>query len=346
MLDEEPVTPPTPTSSVQPPRVQRRYSVDVVTRSYRAPELLVQGLFDSSRAAANAALQAETINEAQQEPGDPTGGTPVDIWSAGCVLGEMLVRCLARREGGSDPMEEDEPSVTPVLTASAAGDDAEGVPLALFPRVRKSRSESGGSELLAAAPSLDMTIAIGHVDVTEEAAAVDMAAEALEAAQQEALDACPSEQLSNVLRVVGLPLSALEQWRQSARQASHRASVASVEAAAKFLEVAQPMRPRLSDRFAALADPQALDLVSRMLEVDPHKRLTCAEALAHPFLQLYVQHQQQPPRHRVLSMDARSSINALGVAAEECDEPRKLQKLIQREADACSLDALARQTNG
>ena len=40
----------------------------------------------------------------------------------------------------------------------------------------------------------------------------------------------------------------------------------------------------------ATADPQALDLLAKMLVFDPKKRITVEQALAHPYLEAYVRH--------------------------------------------------------
>jgi p38 MAP kinase len=49
-----------------------------------------------------------------------------------------------------------------------------------------------------------------------------------------------------------------------------------------------PKRGRVpfSERFAG-QDAQAIDLLEKMLVFDPHKRITAAEALAHPYLSPY-----------------------------------------------------------
>jgi p38 MAP kinase len=55
----------------------------------------------------------------------------------------------------------------------------------------------------------------------------------------------------------------------------------------KFVKSLPQHKPKpFSERFAG-QDPEALDLLSKMLVIDPKKRLTAAEALQHPFLSQY-----------------------------------------------------------
>lgn len=46
-----------------------------------------------------------------------------------------------------------------------------------------------------------------------------------------------------------------------------------------------PIKPRIPfERIYPKANPLALDLLSKMLTFDPAKRITCDEALKHPYL--------------------------------------------------------------
>ena len=49
--------------------------------------------------------------------------------------------------------------------------------------------------------------------------------------------------------------------------------------------------PCLRDQFPATASDEALDLLSKMLEFNPEKRISVEGALAHPFMKnLHVRH--------------------------------------------------------
>lgn len=49
--------------------------------------------------------------------------------------------------------------------------------------------------------------------------------------------------------------------------------------------------PSLRDQFPATASDEALDLLSKMLEFNPDKRISVEDALRHPFMKnLHVRH--------------------------------------------------------
>jgi len=66
------------------------------------------------------------------------------------------------------------------------------------------------------------------------------------------------------------------------------------EQALKFMK-SMPPKPRVSmkSRFPS-ASPEALDLLDRMLQFDPRKRITVSEALEHPYLATYHDPENEP----------------------------------------------------
>lgn len=63
-----------------------------------------------------------------------------------------------------------------------------------------------------------------------------------------------------------------------------------------------PIKPKIS--FANLypkANPQALDLLARLLTFDPSKRITCEEALNHPYLSVW--HDPSPSCILTIALD-------------------------------------------
>ena len=72
------------------------------------------------------------------------------------------------------------------------------------------------------------------------------------------------------------------------------------------------------------ADPQALDLLDRLLTFDPHKRVNVTDALAHPYLKQYYEPNDEP-----------IAIHPFTVAMEMDDYPiGKLKQLIWEETRA------------
>ena len=342
----------------------RRYSMDVVSRSYRAPELLVNGLLYGTNPVGTTGPMTH----------DDTGlltnrATAIDVWSAGCILGEMLVRSLGGKDTHQGHAQEAHDangtiahgSSTPARTASSeAVDDAEGLPLALFPRRRCSRTSSGvDSENCSTTTSvMSLDTALGEqsdglrpvdADVAVDITHLEMKDED-EREQDALLDSGPSEQLSSVLRVVGMPADTLALWQASARRASTSVldDVMTTDAhpttpdqtTLQFLDRLKPRRSHLPARFHAVGDPHGIDLLMRLLSVDPARRPSCAEALEHPFLRSSLAQSEVSPKY--LPDDVRRSIDALSAVAEACDDPRKLARLIQREADAFDKPVVAR----
>eukprot|EP00656_Telonema_subtile_P015566 TRINITY_DN1817_c0_g1_i3.p1 TRINITY_DN1817_c0_g1~~TRINITY_DN1817_c0_g1_i3.p1 ORF type:complete len:425 (-),score=135.18 TRINITY_DN1817_c0_g1_i3:176-1450(-) len=75
------------------------------------------------------------------------------------------------------------------------------------------------------------------------------------------------------------------------------------EQALKFMK-SMPPKPRcnLATRFPN-ATPDAVDLLDKMLQFDPRKRITVSEALAHPYLATYHDPENEPVSSRVFEAD-------------------------------------------
>ena len=351
-----------------PPPPPRRYSSDAVTRQYRAPELLVRAMLEDQRGGAatvgDSATKANAVMEHTMD--DATTGVAVDMWCAGCILGEMLVRSLASSQqppargaagsgggtGGSGHGGAAVPVSMPFAQPAEEGDHAsDGVPLALFPPMTVSQ-RAAAAPATTRGSSLDAQLA---VDDDED---------------EDVMDSCPNAQLGSVLRVAGVPHETLGMWRRWARAGAeltsdfHRGASSPAEAARAFFDRLTPRPSHLHARFASLDDPSACDLLGRLLHVDARERASCTEALVHPFVaslsspppsqapaalaieplaaaasQLDVKEaeaeaQGPPLTPRVLSAAARRSLDELSEEVDRCDI-RKLVQLICAEADAC-----------
>lgn len=89
-------------------------------------------------------------------------------------------------------------------------------------------------------------------------------------------------QLNRILEVVGYPSdSLLGQINDDARN---------------YLERIQnkPTRVGFSEYFGEITSPQAIDLIDKMLQLDPLKRITCEEALEHPYLSTFHDIEDEP----------------------------------------------------
>ena len=369
--------------------LRRRYSTDVVTRSYCAPELLLSNLLSNvitaddgdarSRHTAplGGPLSAFPADSALV-PQDESSGMAVDAWSAGCILGEMLVRTLAGSQAGSS---NNEASVSRALDSIRGGSstfpalpehgssgrgirhrmmaEAEGIPLALFPVVAGCGDGVGGAGIgtgpvcvsdagTDALGSLNNDSMPGQSPV-ESPLSTRLSDAVITRGEEEEdpLDDCPSllgsegMQLATVLRVVGIPASTLKQWVDRAKQCSALTSQPDAEqaqAALTYLEGLEPRTSRLEERFAALGDPRAVDLLSRLLSVQTSLRSTCLEALQHPFVGRAA---GSAASQCQLSETLRKEIDRLSDTAERSDL-QQLVKMIQLEADACAAQRTSR----
>ncbi len=89
-------------------------------------------------------------------------------------------------------------------------------------------------------------------------------------------------QLNRILEVVGFPSGELlSQINQDAR--------AYLEHSAN-----RPGRVNFADYFREIENPQAIDLIDKMLQLDPHQRITCEEALKHPYLETFHDEDDEP----------------------------------------------------
>ena len=66
--------------------------------------------------------------------------------------------------------------------------------------------------------------------------------------------------------------------------------------ARQYLERTQRRQPRVDFRtfFREVQDEQAIDLIDRMLQLDPNNRINCEQALAHPYLENYHDEEDEP----------------------------------------------------
>lgn len=372
--------------------LRRRYSTDVVTRSYCAPELLLSNLLSNGitaddgdarrrHTAPQGGAQGGPLSAFPADPAlvlqDESSGMAVDAWSAGCILGEMLVRTLAGSQVGSS---RNEASVSRALDSTRGGSstfpalpehgssgsgirqrlmaEAEGIPLALFPVVAGCGDGVGGAGIgtgpvcvsdagTDALSSLNNDSMPGQSPVDPLSTRLPDIVMTRGEDEEDPLDDCPSllgsegMQLATVLRVVGIPASTLKQWVDWAKQCSTLKSQPDAEqaqAALAYLEGLEPRTSRVEERFAALGDPRAVDLLSRLLSVQTSLRSTCLEALQHPFVERAA---GTAAAQCQLSETLRKEIDRLSDTAERSDL-QQLVKMIQLEADACAAQRTSR----
>ncbi len=79
-------------------------------------------------------------------------------------------------------------------------------------------------------------------------------------------------QLNRILEVVGYPSpSLMSQINEEARSYLDRMTN-------------RPNRVDFADYFNRIRSPVALDLIEKLLQLDPNERLTCEQALEHPYV--------------------------------------------------------------
>lgn len=89
-------------------------------------------------------------------------------------------------------------------------------------------------------------------------------------------------QLNRILDVTGYPSQKLlEQVNEDARN---------------YLEKnpKRPQRVNFSDYFEEITSPEAIDFIDKMLQLDPNDRMSCEDALAHPYLRTFHDIEDEP----------------------------------------------------
>lgn len=66
------------------------------------------------------------------------------------------------------------------------------------------------------------------------------------------------------------------------------------ESARSYIRSLQPIAKKDLTRYFVGANPQAIDLLALMLEIDSDKRITAEQALAHPYLTAYADPNDEP----------------------------------------------------
>lgn len=63
-----------------------------------------------------------------------------------------------------------------------------------------------------------------------------------------------------------------------------------------YIERTQANKRRVNFReyFSEIKNEEAIDLLSRMIQLDPKDRITCEEALCHPYLKKYHDEEDEP----------------------------------------------------
>jgi serine/threonine protein kinase len=68
-----------------------------------------------------------------------------------------------------------------------------------------------------------------------------------------------------------------------------------------------PRTPKIPwEKLYPRANPQALDLLEKLLKFDPAERITCDEALAHPYLEAYHDPDDEPTHPRMFDFSFES----------------------------------------
>lgn len=64
----------------------------------------------------------------------------------------------------------------------------------------------------------------------------------------------------------------------------------------QYIERTQANKKRVNFReyFSEINSEQAIDLLNRMIQLDPKKRITCEEALSHPYLKKFHDEDDEP----------------------------------------------------
>ena len=144
--------------------------------------------------------------------------------------------------------------------------------------------------------------------------------------------AAAAAELRALAHLLGLPEATAQRWRRWRCLASPAAH----HDCDSLLPVAQPSR--LADAFAPCGAPAAVDLLGRLLAIEPDERCTCAQALRHPFFEAHLppQHPAAPPGAPCAAAAAPvPTWGTISALTEGCDDARELLRLIRAEAALC-----------
>ncbi|KAG8930921.1 Mitogen-activated protein kinase [Tulasnella sp. 418] len=99
-----------------------------------------------------------------------------------------------------------------------------------------------------------------------------------------------------------------------------------------------PIKPRIP--FSSLypqANPQAIDLLSKLLAFDPAKRISCEEALQHPYLSVWHDVNDEPDCHSKFDFAFEEEESMEGMKKMIVDEVNSFRSMVRQQARAATL---------
>ena len=332
---------------LEPPPLERRYSINTMTQTYRAPELVVASFLGDTLV--DGRPQPEVSQPPPPPPPPPSQpslpqpphrpqlppqlpfelpiGPPADVWSAGCVFAELLerhrlaARLVARRREVS-PLDQSD-RCAEQQTASEPG----------------SSGDHGASTALVSGSTFGRSFFRTSIG--------------------QSLEVQPADELDAIIRTAGLPASALAKWRawslrsppppERAPPAQQLPSAQPLQPLAPHLLTAEsaledclsrlkPQPSKLPHAFAELDQPLAIDLLQQLLAVDADERARSGQALRHPFFAAHLPPEELEGAATAVPLLADESWRAIA----SFGNPRgvkELVRVIKREAVAAAAQA-------
>jgi len=129
----------------------------------------------------------------------------------------------------------------------------------------------------------------------------------------------PFDQLNQILRVLGTPSEETLAWVGSTR-------------AKEYLQSLPPSAPIPLSYFFPQANPEALDLLQKMLTLDPTHRIDVNTALEHPYLRVWHDPADEPSCPTTFDFSFESVDDLDELQQIICDEVENFRQLVRRQS--------------